>query len=483
MNFAELQRIAHGAMLERNLRPQFSAQALQQAQGLSAASADTRGTVQDLRHLPWCSIDNDDSRDLDQLTVADVLPGGVAVVSVAVADVDAFVSPGSAIDEHAAHNTTSVYTPAGVFNMLPERLSNDLSSLNEGEERLALVMRMTVQPDGGVSNGELLRAAVFNHARLAYNGVADWLDGRGELPAALRTRADLQQQLRLQDQIAQRLQRWRRERGALELQTSEARPVFVNGELVDLRPDERNRAKELIGELMIAANAATARFLQQRGSPSLRRFLREPARWDRLQQLALQLGEALPAQPDAVALDRLLRRRQQADPQGFADLSLAVVKLLGAGEYSAAAPGEARDGHFGLAVHDYAHATAPNRRFADLLTHRLVKAALLGEGTPYTVATLQAAAAQCNLQARNANKVERQVRKAAAALLLAPRVGQRFHGLVTGVKPSATYVRITSPTAEGRIVHGFEGLDVGDRVSVRLVAVDAGRGYIDFERA
>jgi exoribonuclease-2 len=483
MNRSELDRIARQAMLERGLAPDFAPAALAQAERLGEADADLRGDIRDLRALPWCSIDNDDSRDLDQLTAATEAPGGGATLWVAVADVDALVPPASPIDDHAAANTTSVYTAARVFPMLPERLSTDLSSLNPCQERPALVVQLVVSDDGRVDDArtELHRAVVFSQAQLAYDGVAAWLDGRAAAPPALASQPALQDTLRLQDRIAQALQRQRHARGALDLQTPEARPVFADGELVDLRTEERNRAKELIAELMIAANGAVARALQAAGFPALRRFLREPARWDRIVSLARAHGGALPPAPDALALDRFLQSRRAADPAGFADLSLAVVKLLGSGEYSAAPPGQRGNGHFGLAVTDYAHATAPNRRFPDLVTHRLLKAALRRDAPPYAFETLATLAAHCNRQETAANKVERQVRKAAAALLLAPRVGELFRGVVTGVKPGGTFVRTARPVVDGRIVQGFEGLDVGDPVRLRLLAVDAARAYIDFQ--
>jgi exoribonuclease-2 len=402
---------------------------------------------------------------------------------VAVADVDAHVAAGGAVDGHAAHNTTSVYTAAGVFPMLPEVLSTDLTSLHEAQERLAVVVDMAVQPDGSVGEATLYRAAVLNRAKLTYDGVSAWLDGEGPAPAALTTVPGLEQQLRLHDAVAQALRQLRNRRGALNVKTAEARPVFRDGQLVDLRADEKNRAKDLIADLMIAANGATARFLAARGFPSLRRMLQAPRRWDRIVQLAAGFGIALPATPDPLALDGFLRQRRQADPGGFADLSLRVVKMLGSGEYAAATPGNgAGTGHFGLAVNDYAHSTAPNRRFPDLVTQRLLKAALAGDAPPYTAEALAQIAQHCTLQEDNANKVERQVLKAAAALLLHDRIGEVFDAIVTGASPKGTFARIQQPLVEGRVVRGFEGLDVGDAARLRLVAVDAQQGFIDFER-
>ena len=471
-------------MRERGLRADFDSEALRQAEAARQARSEQHGDIRDLRSALWFSIDNDDTQDLDQLSVAEALPGGAARLRVAVADVDALVKPGSPIDEHAAANTTSVYTAAGVFPMLPPLLSNDLTSLHEGCERLAVVVDMRVEPDGTVSNAELYRASVLNKAKLTYDAVAAWLDGQGASPEVLASVEGLEEQLRLHDSIAGQLRRQRQGRGALSMNTSQARPIFDTvGRLVDLRPDIKNRAKDLIADVMIATNGATARYLAQQGFPLLRRLLKPPRRWDRIVALARSHGAELPPQPDAVALDRFLRAQAGANPDGFADLSLAVVKLLGSGEYAAAAVHTHDAGHFGLAVNDYAHSTAPNRRYADLVTQRLVKAALAGEAPPYGVPELGNIAHHCTLQEGNANKVERQVLKAAAAVLLHDRIGDTFQALVTGASTKGTYVRIEAPTVEGRLLRGFEGLDVGDALRVRLLAVDAERGYIDFESA
>lgn len=467
-------------MRAHGLRPAFSPQALQEA---AAATPRSPADVRDLRELCWFSIDNDDTRDLDQLSVAEPEAGGAVRLRVAVADVDAMVPPGGAVDAHAAANTTSVYTAAGVFPMLPEVLSTDRSSLHEGQERLAVVVDLRVQADGSVTDSVLYRAAVRNRAKLTYTRVSQWLDAvPGALPQ-LAAVPGLEQQLRVHDAVATQLRQWRQRRGALNVTTISARPVFEDGRLVDLQPDAKNRAKDLIADLMIAANAATARFLAEQGFPSLRRFLQSPRRWDRIEALAAGHGVTLPEQPDPVALDRFLCERRQADPAGFADLSLRIVKMLGAGSYVAAAPGDRAPGHFGLAVSDYAHSTAPNRRFPDLVTQRLVKAALAGDPPPYALDVLEQVARHCTLQEDQANKVERQVLKAAAAWLLQDRIGAAFDAIVTGASPKGTYVRIAQPLVEGRLVRGQEGADVGDALRVRLVSVDAGQGFIDFERA
>lgn len=481
----DLQRTAVHAMRERGLRPEFSAAALQQAEAARHASPEQHGDIRDLRADTWFSIDNDDTRDLDQLSVAQALPGGAVRLRVAVADVDTLVKPGSPVDEHAAANTTSVYTAAGVFPMLPPALSNDVTSLHEGRERLAVVVDMLVTPDGTVSKAELYRAAVVNRAKLTYDAVSAWLEGRAPAPRALQAVAGLEAQLRLHDRLAQQLQQWRQSRGALSVKTTQARPVFdAGGRLVDLKADEKNRAKDLIADLMIATNGATARFLAQQHFPSLRRMLLAPRRWDRIVALAKAHGADLPPAPDALALDRFLRAQRSRDAGGFADLSLAVVKLLGSGEYAAEAGNEAQQaGHFGLAVNDYAHSTAPNRRYPDLVTQRLIKAALAREAPPYDGPRLAELARHCTLQEDNASKVERQVLKAAAAVLLQGRIGERFDAVVTGASPKGTFVRIASPLVEGRVVRGFEPLDVGDMLHVRLVAAHAESSHIDFERA
>ncbi|MEP7057626.1 MAG: RNB domain-containing ribonuclease, partial [Caldimonas sp.] len=438
--------------------------------------------IRDLRDRLWFSIDNVDTLDLDQLSWAAALPDGRVRVAVAVADVDATVLRGGAVDAHAAANTTSVYTAAGVFPMLPPRLSNDLTSLREGEDRLAVVAEMSIDGQGAITDTELYRARVRNRAKLDYDSVSAWLDRPGEMPAALIANEPLQAQLLLHERAAARRRGRRHRRGALDLATVQARPVFVDGRLTDLRAERGNRAKDLIADLMIAVNGVTARFLTTHGQPSLRRVLQQPRRWDRLVALAAQYGTGLPAAPDAQALDAFLSARRAADPAAFEQLSLTVVKLLGSGAYIAAPADAPPAGHFGLAVNDYVHSTAPNRRYADLVTQRLVKAALLGRSAPYAIDQLDAIAQHCTLQEDSASTVERRVLKAAAAYLLGDRVGETFDAVVTGVAPKGTFARIASPLVEGRVVSGFEGLDVGDRVRVRLRSVDLDQRFIDFER-
>jgi exoribonuclease-2 len=479
---SDLPGIARRLMREHGLEPDFSPAALQQLGAIGGPAREGGREIRDLRHLPWCSIDNDDSRDLDQLSVAQPHSGGIVRILVAIADVDAVVATGSPLDEHALTNTTSVYTAAGVFPMLPERLSTDLTSLAENQERLSLVVDMSVTAAGVVDASEVYRAQVVNRAKLAYDSVAAWIEGRGPPPAHVASVSGMDQQLRIQDGVAQALKRVRHEQGALELTTLEARAIYRGSTLADLRPDEDNRAKELIEYLMIAANSVVAQFLERRRSASLRRVLREPERWGRIVQLARACGESLPATPDAHALDLFLVKRKRAAPERFPDLSLSIVKLLGAGEYALKRPGEAVAGHFGLAMDDYTHATAPNRRFPDLITQRLVKAALAGRPAPYGEDQLRELAAHCTEQEGNGAKVERQVQKSAAAMLLESRTGAQFDAMVTGASDKGVWVRILHPLAEGRLVRDFEGLDVGDAVRVQLVHTDVERGYIDFIR-
>jgi VacB/RNase II family 3'-5' exoribonuclease len=476
----DLQAIAHEAMLERGLLPDFSPAVISETRQITQAASASGAAIRDLRALLWVSIDNDDSRDLDQLSVAEPVADGAVKILVAIADVDALVKKDTAIDGHAQVNTTSVYTSAAIFPMLPEKLSTDLTSLGEGQERLAVVAEMTIATDGAVAASDIYRASVFNRAKLAYNGLAAWLERGAPPPPKLAAVPGLDEQIRIQDRTAQALRRVRHAHGALQLETLEARPVFDNGVLANLVPDERNRAKELIEDFMIAANGIVAKYLESKGSPSLRRVLRTPKRWDRIVALASKSGDRLPSMPDAAALDIFLNRRQQADPLRFPDLSLSVIKLLGRGEYAVQLPGQPSEGHFGLAVKDYAHSTAPNRRFPDLVAQRLLKAALSGQAPPYSVDELTTLARHCTDQEDNAAKVERQVAKSAAALLLASRIGAPFDAIVTGASEKGTWVRISGPSTEGRVVRGFEGLDVGDRVRVTLVHTDVARGFIDF---
>ena len=438
--------------------------------------------VKDLRDRLWVSIDNDDSRDLDQLSVAEELPDGAVKVWVAVADVDAVVAKGTALDGHARANTTSVYTAAEIFPMLPEKLSTNWTSLNENEDRVAVVVEMIFEKDGKLRASEISRAAVRSRAQLAYDSVSKGLEDGRSWPAKAAAVAGVPEQLRLQDGVAQRLKELRHEHGALDLETIEPKAVFEDDTIVDVRVEPRNRARDLIEDFMIAANGVTARFLAAKGHPSLRRVVRSPERWSRIVAVAAEYGQKLPAEPDAEALEIFLVKRRKADPLRFPDLSLVIVKLMGRGEYVVERPGQKPTGHFGLAVQDYSHSTAPNRRFPDLVTHRLLKSALAGQASAYRDDELDLLARHCTEREDDANKVERQVRKSAAAMLMEPRIGQRFDAIVTGVTEHGVWVRLLDPHVEGKLVHGEEGLEVGARLRVKLILTDAGRGFIDFVR-
>jgi exoribonuclease II len=476
-----LTAIARQAMIERGLEPDFPAAAQQELAAIGGPAVAT-SDVRDLRNCLWASIDNDDSRDLDQLTVAESLAGGRVRIRVAVADVDALVQKASAIDDHASRNTTSVYTPAIIFSMLPEALSTGLTSLNEDQDRIAVVADMVFEGDGSLATSEIYRARVRNHGKLAYRSVAAWLDGEGLAPQRVLDVPGLDANLRIQDRLAQRLVDLRHNQGALSLETIEAKAVFDRDALSDLELDRKNRAKQLIEDFMIATNGVTAAFLESKKFPSLRRVLRPPERWNRIVDLASQFGDRLSHEPDAAALEAFLVRRRKADPESFSDLSLAVVKLMGRGEYALDLPGVEMPGHFGLAVKDYTHATAPNRRFPDLITQRLLKAALTGGPPPYTIPELEELAKRCTSREDDATKIERRLRKSAAALLLSDRIGQRFDAIVTGASPKGTWVRVSRPPVEGKLERGFAGLDVGDRVHVKLIHTDVERGFIDFAR-
>jgi VacB/RNase II family 3'-5' exoribonuclease len=479
---AILQSIAQQAMLARGLLPEFSAEALAELSKIQAPAAMNDERVRDLTSLLWASIDNDDSRDLDQLTVAEALSEDKVKIYVAVADVAALIADGSAIDEHARHNTTSVYTAAQTFPMLPDKLSAGLTSLNFNEDRLAIVVEMMIGADGSLRYSDIYGARVRNRAKLAYHSVAAWLDGNGSLPETVAAVPGLAENLRLQDKFAQRMKAFRHVHGALSLETVEARPMFDGDQIRALEGESSNRAKDIIEDFMIAANGVTARYLSSRRAPSIRRVVRAPTRWDRIVQIAGEHAFRLPGKPDSKALQGFLIQAKADDPLRFPDLCLSIIKLIGPGEYVAELPGETAPGHFGLAVRDYTHSTAPNRRYTDLITQRLLKAATRGDRSPYSKAELDVLARHCTEEEDAANKVERQVSKSAAALLLESRIGEQFDAMVTGASSKGTWVRLLSMPVEGRLAGGFEGNDIGDRLRVELIAVDVERGHIDFEK-
>jgi ribonuclease R len=483
-----LQGIARRAMLERGLLPDFSAGVLAELEHLQEPEfkahqieKDPNG-IRDLRKLLWVSIDNDDSRDLDQLTTAQEMTTDLTKIWVAIADVDAAIKKGSLIDQHARHNTTSVYTAAEIFPMLPEKVSTDITSLNVNEDRLSIVVEMDVRVDGSIKSSNIYRAWVHNYAKLAYNSVADWLENNGTVPENISVVNGLAKNLQLQDKAAQNMQNYRFDQGALHLETIQARPVYSGEQIQALEKDEKNRAKEIIEVFMIAVNGVTARFLSEMNFPSIRRVVRSPKRWDRIIKIAADHNYQLPQTPDSKALDVFLTKQKSTDPLRFPDLSLTVIKLLGSGEYIAELPDGNFPGHFGLSVKDYSHSTAPNRRYPDLVTQRLLKAALEGKPVPYHIEELDELAAHCTKKEDDATKVERQVGKSAAAILLETRIGEQFESIVTGASEKGTWVRLLDIPVEGKLVQGFNGVDVGDQIRVKLIKINVEMGFIDFQR-
>ena len=479
----DLQAIAKEIMLQRGFEPDFPAEVSAQLAHLrvNPPSATANGNVRDLRSLLWSSIDNDTSRDLDQIEVAERGANDDVNIMIGIADVDAFVPKQCPIDEHAARETTTVYTGVRNFPMLPEELSTGATSLLENQDRLSVVTEFVVGSAGEIKASDVYRALVRNKAQLQYNSVGAWLEKTAAAPAKVAASAELQEQLKLQDEVAQRLKEQRHQHGALNLQTDEVHPLILNEQVVDLVKQQKNRATELIEDFMVAANGVVARKLEN--VSSLRRIVRTPNRWDRIVQLAATKGEQLPAQPDAKALNDFLLRRKAADPDHFADLSLAVIKLIGPGEYVLEKAGEVAPGHFGLAVQDYTHSTAPNRRFADVVTQRLLKAMLAGQPNPYSDSELSAIAANCTEKEDAARKVERDMTKRMAAVAMQGRIGEVFDAIVTGVTDHGTFVRVLQPHVEGLLMQGQKGLDVGDKLRAKLVRTDVQRGYIDFTRA
>jgi exoribonuclease II len=480
----DLAASAHQEMIDHGFHPDFPPEVqeqlrtLQAKTGLPAAGGDLR----DLRALPWSSIDNDTSRDLDQAEVAERVSGGIRIM-IAIADVDSDVPIGSPIDKHAADATTSVYTGIKTFPMLPEQLSTNLTSLNEGADRLAVVIEMVVGADGSVSSSSIYRALVRNQAQLTYNAVGAWLEGKSAPPAKVGSSAGFEEQLKLQDAAAQSLLTERRKMGALDLDRVEWEPVISGGKVQGISITRKNRASELIENFMVAANGVMARTLTDAGVCSIRRVVKTPKRWPRIVELAARSGDTLPAEPDSGALNAFLQKRKTADAVHYADLSLAVVKLMGPGEYVLSRPGQEQEGHFALAAADYSHSTAPNRRFADTVTQRLIKAVLARTAAPYSPEELDSIAKNCTLKEDAARKVERVINKRIAAVALVPRIGQTFAAVVTGVTPKGVFVRVLDLPAEGILGRGQQGVDVGDQLRVKLVSTDPQRGYIDFIRA
>lgn len=483
LSHLDLQATAKEIMQRYGFEPDFPPQVPQQLANLKAHPPQIAagGDVRDLRNLLWSSIDNDTSRDLDQIEVAERASNGDVKVMIGIADVDAFVAKQTPIDQHAARETTTVYAGVRNFPMLPEELSTGASSLLENQDRLSVVIEFVVDSSGGLKSSTVYRAVVRNKAQLQYNSVGGWLEGKSPAPPKISASSDLQAQLKVQDEVAQKLKAQRFQHGALNLQTDEVQPLMLNDQVIDVVKQQKNRATELIEDFMVATNGVVARQLEK--VSSLRRIVRTPERWDRIVQLAATKGEKLPPQPDSKALNDFLVRRKAADPDHFADVSLAVIKLIGPGEYVVERPGDVAPGHFGLAVQDYTHSTAPNRRFADVVTQRLLKAMLAGQKNPYSDDELTAIATNCTQKEDAARKVEREMSKRLAAIAVQNRIGEVFDAIVSGVTDHGTFVRVLQPHVEGLLAQGAQGLDVGDKLRAKLIRADVQKGFIDFARA
>lgn len=472
---------ARHAMEQNGFDPVVSADEREQVKQISRRDLIAEAkNAKDLRSLLWSSIDNATSRDLDQIEWAEQLENGDIRVLVGIADVDAAIDKGTPIDVHAEQNTVTVYTESEIFPMIPEELSTDITSLNEGVDRLAVVADMIVKENGDVPQSTFYRAIVHNHAKLSYDDVGDWFDNDGPIPDEIRGKDKLIEQLRIQRKAAERLHKYRQAKGALEFESIESQAVVENGQVKDIRSIRPNSARRLIENFMVAANVEMAEFLESHGIASIRRVVKVPARWEGIVKIAAEYNEQLPAEPDQPALAKFLEKRRNADPERFPDLSLSIIKLIGSGSYVVERPGEDAGGHFGLAVRDYAHSTAPNRRYADIVVQRLVKALVAGEPSPYTPDELDAIAEHINKQEKAARKVERKMRKIVAAAVMKKRVGERFDAIVTGVSDAGTYARILRPPVDGRIVRGENGLNVGQKVDVKLLSANTSNGFIDF---
>lgn len=483
MSGFDLLSAARSEMVEEGFSPDFLPGTDEQIAAIRHRPPFVPGAaLPDLRQLLWSSIDNDSSRDLDQIEVAERLANGIRVL-VAIADVDSAVAVNTPIDQHAASQTTSVYTAVHTFPMLPEELSTDLTSLNENVDRPAIVIEFLVPPEGTFTAPKIYRALVRNHAQLTYNGVGPWLEGKAAAPPKVTASAGLAAQLKLQDEAAVALRSQRQRLGALQFDRIESQAVVQNGNVRDITATHKTRANDLIEDFMVAANEVMAQTLKEKQRPSIRRVVKTPERWPRIVELAAQHGETLPSEPDSKALNDFLQKQRAADPVHYPDLSLAVVKLMGPGEYVLSQAGDEDQGHFGLAAHDYTHSTAPNRRFADLVTQRLIKAAFANQPSPYSESDLAAIARNCTLKEDAARKVERTMLKRVAAVALQGRIGETFPGVVTGVTPKGVFVRLAQPPVEGRVMQGEAGMDVGDQVRVRLLHTNPQLGFIDFGRA
>ncbi len=480
LTVSELRKISQETMVENGFQTVFPPEVFDELNGLKNRRISSDSSIKDLRHLLWSSIDNDSSKDLDQVEFAEELPNGDIRLLIAIADVDALVKKDSAIDDFARNQTVSVYTETKILPMLPREISENLTSLLPNVDRLAIVIEMVITENGDVPEHSIYRALTHNYAKMTYGEIGAWLDENGVEPNEFERVEGLREQIVLQQKAARRLIDFRQKRGSLEFESIEAVPVFDGEKAKDLNIVKTNSARKIIENFMVAANVEMAEFLEANDLTSVRRIVKTPARWERIREVAEKYGVNLPVEPDSNALAEFLKRRKSAKPEQFPDLSLSIVKLIGAGEYVVQKPNAVADGHFGLAVRDYTHSTAPNRRYPDLIVQRMVKAALKGEKPPYTDEELAEIAEQCNERESAARKVERKMRKVIAASVMQSRIGETFDAIVTGITPSGTFARILRPPVDGRIVRGEDGLQVGEKIRVKLLATNIHNGYIDF---
>ncbi|MDD4309883.1 MAG: RNB domain-containing ribonuclease [Candidatus Cloacimonetes bacterium] len=468
-------------MLDRGLLPDFKPETLRELDRINLPATDAKSKPRDLRDLLWCSIDHSDTHSIDQLTCAEALPNNEVKIYVAISDVDALVKLGSAIDMHARHNTCSIYTSVEMYPMLHRKLSSDFTSLSQAKDRLAMVVEMIFDSRGYLKSSQVYTALVKNRAKLNYNSISAWLEGKEPLPEVAARVMGLDANLRLQDGIAAKLSSLRHERGALDYEIPLAHPVFEDDKVKELASVPTNRARDIVTDFMIAANQAVAFFLIEHNYPSFRRVVKTPARWDRINALAALRGWKLPQEPSSESLNKFLQNQKTTHPNAFASLSYAISKLLGAGEYSIELPNVSYSGNFCLAMKDYTHSTAPNRRFPDLITQRLLKASLSGNPSPYGIPELEALAGHCTKMEDAVKKVERQVAKSVAAMHLHTRIGEHFEAIVTGASQKGTWVQIRHPHVEGKLMDAGTDLDVGERVTVKLISTNVDKGFIDFQ--
>jgi exoribonuclease-2 len=477
---AQFDHAAEQAMIANGFEPEFSDAVSRQVRDIRSRSMPEHDRSRDMRDVLWSSIDNDSSKDLDQIEWAEQLPNGDIRVLVGIADVDSRVAKDTPIDHHAAKNTVSVYTESRIFPMLPEELSTGITSLNQGQDRLAMVADMIVKENGDVPESTFYRAVVRNQAKLAYEDIGPWLDGHAGVPDKVASVPGLTEQLQLQNKVAKCLGTYREAKGALNFESIESAAVVVNGQVTGIRTVVENGARKLIENFMVAANVEMAEFLENSNALSIRRVVKVPERWDGIVRIAAEHGFDLPPQPDQPALATFLNKQRAADPDHFPDLSLSIIKLMGPGMYVVQRPGEDAGGHFGLAVNDYAHSTAPNRRFTDIVVQRLVKSVIDETPSPYTAEELDAIAEHANLQEKAARKVERKMRKIVAATVMQRHVGESYDAIVTGDTSAGVFARIVRPPVDGRIVQGQQRVDVGDKVRVKLLSANPHNGFIDF---